>query len=100
MEELADAPVEHPEVGLDHGSWAREFELAQTRGYVRIPRSDDVARVAAVVIDRDGGPLAAVSVYGPKYRMHDGVAELGGEARRTAGRIVRAAFGVRAGEAA
>lgn len=98
IDELVDAPVEHPEVRLDRTSWAREFELAQTRGYVWIPRTDDVERVAAVVLDRNGGPLAAVSVYGPRYRIHDRLAELGREARATAGRISRAAFGVRPGE--
>lgn len=98
IDELADEPVEHPEVRMDRTTWAREFELAQTRGYVWIPRTDDVERLAAVVLDRNGAPLAAVSIYGPKYRIHDRIPELGREARQTAGRISRAAFGVRPGE--
>lgn len=98
IDELADAPVEHPEVRLDQASWAREYELAQVRGYVWIPRTDDVERVASVVLDRNGAPLAAVSIYGPKYRIHDRIPEMGREARQTAGRISRAAFGAGPGE--
>ncbi|WP_198663848.1 IclR family transcriptional regulator [Jiangella endophytica] len=98
IDELRDAPVEHPEVRLDRDSWARELELARTRGFVWIPRSDDVERIAALAHDRNGGPLAAVSVYGPRYRMHERIADLGREARSTAGRISRAAYGIRPGE--
>lgn len=94
IDDLAGQPVEHPEVRLTPETWAREFELARSRGYVWIPRSDDVERIAAVVLDQNGGPLAAVSVYGPRYRMHDRLAELGKEARRTASAISRAAMGL------
>lgn len=100
IDELASVPVEHLEVRLDHATWAREYELATSRGYVWIPRTDDVERVAAVVLDRNGGPLAAVSIYGPKYRIKDRIGELGREARLSAGRISRAAYGVRPGESA
>ncbi|GAB3600449.1 IclR family transcriptional regulator [Microbacterium tumbae] len=100
IDELADAPVEHPEVRLDHTTWAREYELAQSRGFVWIPRTDDVERVAAVVRDRNGSALASVSIYGPKYRIQDRIGEMGREARLTAGRISRAALGVRADESA
>ena len=95
---LEGASVEHPEVRLDMDSWARELDAAQGRGFVWIRRSDDIERIAAVVRDRDGGPLAAVSVYGPKYRMEGRLPELGREARKTAGQISRAAYGVRAGD--
>lgn len=95
IDDLEGQPVEHPEVRLTPETWAREFELARTRGYVWIPRSDDVERIAAVVLDQNGGPLAAVSIYGPRYRMHDRLAELGREARRTASAIARAAMGLR-----
>ncbi|MDF2991559.1 MAG: kipR [Microbacterium sp.] len=95
IDELVDAEVEHPEVRLDHDQWAREIDLAQSRGYVWIRRTDDVERLAAVVRDRNGSPLAAVSIYGPKYRMNGRLADLGREARVTAGRIARAAYGVR-----
>lgn len=98
IDELADAEVEHPEVRLDHAGWAREIDLAQSRGYVWIARSDDVERLAAVVRDRNGRPLAAVSIYGPKYRLNGRLADLGREARLTAGRVARAAYGVRPGE--
>ncbi|MGM7670864.1 IclR family transcriptional regulator [Microbacterium sp. A93] len=98
IDELADSDVEHPEVRLDRTSWAREIDLAQSRGYVWIPRSDDVERLAAVVRDRKGSPLAAVSIYGPKYRLNGRIPDLGREARLTAGRIARAASGMRHGE--
>lgn len=100
LDETADAPVEHTEVRLTRESWARELELSRSRGYVWIPRTDDVERVAAVVPDRNGAPLAAVSVYGPKYRMEGRITDLGREARQTAARIARAAFGVRATDGA
>lgn len=98
IDDLAEADVEHPEVRLDRASWAREIDAAQSRGYVWIPRTDDVERIAAVVRDRNGSPLAAVSIYGPKYRMQGLLPQLGREARQTAGRIARAAYGVRASE--
>ncbi|GAA3510113.1 DNA-binding IclR family transcriptional regulator [Streptosporangium album] len=98
LDNLRDAPVEHPEVRLDRESWARELELARSRGYVWIPRTDDVERVAALAQDRNGLPLAAVSVYGPKYRMQSRVTELGREARATAAKMSRAAYGIRARE--
>ena len=96
--ELEGAPVEHPEVRLDLDTWARELEAAQGHGFVWIRRTDDVERIAAVVRDRDGGPLAAVSVYGPKHRMEGRLAEFGREARQAAGRIARADYGARAGD--
>ncbi|MEU7001815.1 IclR family transcriptional regulator [Nonomuraea sp. NPDC046570] len=98
LDDLRDAPVEHPEVRLDRESWARELELARTRGFVWIPRTDDVERVAALAQDRNGLPLAAVSIYGPKYRMQNRVTELGREARATAAKMSRAAYGIRARE--
>ena len=98
LDNLRDAPVEHPEVRLDRDSWARELELARSRGYVWISRTDDVERVAALAQDRNGLPLAAVSIYGPKYRMQNRVPELGREARATAAKVSRAAYGVRARE--
>ncbi|MEU0480143.1 IclR family transcriptional regulator [Streptosporangium sp. NPDC006013] len=98
LDDLRDAPVEHPEVRLDRESWARELELARSRGYVWIPRTDDVERVAALAQDRNGLPLAAVSIYGPKYRMQSRVTELGREARATAAKMSRAAYGIRARE--
>jgi len=99
IDELRDEPVEHPEVRLDRRGWTREIERAQSRGFVWIPRSDDVERLAALALDRNGAPLAAVSVYGPKYRIQDRINELGREARQTAAQIAQAAFGVRPGEA-
>lgn len=98
MDELIDSDVEHPEVRLDRAAWAREIDLAQSRGYVWIPRTDDVERLAAVVRDRNGSPLAAVSIYGPKYRLNGRIADLGREARLAAGRIARAASGMRRSE--
>lgn len=98
IDELREAPVEHPEVRLDRDGWSREIELARARGFVWIPRSDDVERIAALALDRNGEPLAAVSIYGPKYRMKERIPDLGREARATAGRISRAAFGIRPGE--
>lgn len=99
LNELREAPVEHPEVRLSPDEWARELELARSRGFVWIPRTDDVERVAALAQDRNGLPLAAVSIYGPKYRMQDRVVELGRQARATASKLSRAAYGVRAGDA-
>lgn len=96
LDDLREAPVEHPEVRLDRATWARELELARARGFVWIPRTDDVERVAALAQDRNGLPLAAVSIYGPKYRMQPRVIELGREARATATKVSRAAYGVRA----
>lgn len=98
MDELQDAPVEHPEVRLDQDAWARNLEKFRANGFVWIQRSDDVERIAALALDRNGGPLAAVSIYGPKYRMKGKLSELGREARLTAAQISRAAYGVRAGE--
>lgn len=98
MDELRDVPVEHPEVRLDQESLVRERERFRENGFVWIRRSDDVERIAALALDRNGGPMAAVSIYGPKYRMNERIAELGKEARITAGLIARAALGVRVGE--
>lgn len=94
IEALAGQPVEHPEVRLTTETWAREFELARSRGYVWIPRSDDVERIAAVVLDPHGDALAALSIYGPRYRMHDRLSELGKEVRRCAEAVGRAASGL------
>ena len=98
LDDLREAPVEHPEVRLNRETWARELELARSRGYVWISRTDDVERVAALAQDRNGLPLAAVSIYGPKYRMQNRVPELGREARATAAKVSRAAYGIRARE--
>ncbi|UVJ39227.1 IclR family transcriptional regulator [Arthrobacter sp. CJ23] len=95
LNDLRGAPVEHPEVHLNGESWAREMELARSRGYVWMPRTDDVERVAAVAQGRNGLPLAAVAVYGPKYRMNGRVPEIGRLARATATKLSRAAYGVR-----
>lgn len=92
--ELAGSAVESPEVRLDHTTWAKEFQLARSRGYVWLPRSDDVERIAAAVVDRNGVAIAAVSVYGPKYRMHDRIEELGRAANQAAARISRAVQGI------
>ncbi|MDQ7992265.1 MAG: IclR family transcriptional regulator [Propionicimonas sp.] len=91
-----DAPVEHPEVRLTPRTLASEAELARRRGYVWIKRSDDVERVAAVVLDSLGAPLAAVSIYGPRYRMHDRLEELGRECKVTADAVGILARGQRA----
>lgn len=98
LDDVRDAPLEHPELRLNRAGWARELELARSRGFVWIPRTDDVERVAAVAQDKNGLPLAAVSIYGPKYRMNDRVMELGREARATAHKLSRAAYGIRASE--
>lgn len=98
LDSLRDAPVEHPEVRLDRAGWAKELELARSRGFVWIPRTDDVERVAAVAQDKNGLPLAAISIYGPRYRMHDRVLELGRDARAMAQKLSRAAYGIRAGD--
>lgn len=98
LEEIKDTPVEHPEVRLSRQAWAKELERFRSRGYVWIPRSDDVERVAAVALDRNGQALAAVSIYGPKYRMGGRIGEFGIEAKTAASKVSRAAFGVRSGE--
>jgi DNA-binding IclR family transcriptional regulator len=98
IDDLADAAVEHPEVRLDHESWGREIERARSRGFVWIRRTDDVERIAVAVLDLHGGALAAISIYGPKYRMEDRLSELGREARQAAVRVSRAAQGLRPGE--
>lgn len=91
-----DEPVEHPEVRLTPRTLLKEAELARRRGYVWIRRSDDVERVAAVVLDSLGAPLAAVSIYGPKYRMADRIDELGKESKITADAVGTLARGHRA----
>lgn len=93
---IRDEPVEHPEVRLDPRSLAREVEKARRKGYVWIPRTDDVERVAAVVLDYLGAPLAAISVYGPRYRMHDKLDQLGKECKLTADAVSMLARGQRA----
>lgn len=93
--EIRDTPIEHPEVRLDARTLAREAETSRRRGYVWIPRSDDVERVAAVVLDYLGEPLAAVSIYGPKYRMHDHLDRLGKECKITADAVGLLARGQR-----
>lgn len=90
---LENAPVEHPEVRLGLADWPQEMERARRSGFVWLPRTDDVERVAALVMGRNGLPLAAVSIYGPKYRMADRILELGKEARKTANLIAQAANG-------
>lgn len=87
LDSVRDEPVEHPELRLDRESWRRELEMAGRRGYVWIRRSDDVERVAAVVRGHGGDPVAAVAIYGPKYRMKGRLAELGARVRATAAQI-------------
>ncbi len=91
-----DEPVEHPEVRLTARTLAQEADTARRQGYVWIRRTDDVERVAAVILDSLGAPLAAVSIYGPRYRMHDRLDELGKECKVTADAIAMLAHGQRA----
>jgi DNA-binding IclR family transcriptional regulator len=93
---IRDEPVEHPEVRLDPRALTTEAEAARRKGYVWIRRSDDVERVAAVVLDSFGAPLAAVSIYGPRYRMHSKLDKLGKECKVTADAIGMLARGHRA----
>lgn len=96
LEATKDEPVEHPEVRLHPRALRAEAEIARRQGYVWIRRTDDVERVSAVVLDMLGAPLAAVSVYGPKYRMHDRIDELGRECKRVADALSVLARGQRA----
>lgn len=91
-----DEPVEHPEVRLTARTLAQEADIARRQGYVWIRRTDDVERVAAVILDTLGAPLAAVSIYGPRYRMHDRLDELGKECKATADAVAMLAHGQRA----
>jgi DNA-binding IclR family transcriptional regulator len=93
---IRDEPIEHPEVRLDPRSLASEAETARRKGYVWIRRTDDVERVAAVVLDSFGAPLAAVSIYGPRYRMRSKLDRLGKECKLTADAIAMLARGHRA----
>lgn len=94
LTELANAPVEDEEVRLSISEWPIELDRARKQGFVWLPRTDDVERVAAVAMGRHGMPLAAVSIYGPKHRMTARITELGREARRTAALIAKAAHGI------
>ncbi len=96
---IADEPVEHPEVRLTARALPTEAEKSRRRGYVWIQRSDDVERVAAVVLDSLGAPLAAVSIYGPRYRMRDRIDELGRECKQVADSLGMLARGQRARDA-
>jgi len=93
---IQEIPVEHPEVRLDPRMLASEADVARRKGYVWIRRSDDVERVAAVVLDSFGAPLAAVSIYGPRYRMHNKLDKLGRACKVTAEAIGMLARGHRA----
>lgn len=95
---IQDEPVEHPEVRLTPRTLAIEAEKARRRGFVWIQRTDDIERVAAVVLDTLGAPLAAVSIYGPRYRMRDRIDELGRECKVVADAIGMLARGQRARE--
>lgn len=79
--------VEHPEVRLAPARLDREAERAVAQGYVWIRRSDDLERIAAPVYDAVGMPVAAISVYGPKYRMHDRIPEFGAACRDAANEL-------------
>lgn len=79
--------VEHPEVRLVLPLLAKEAERAVARGFVWMRRSDDLERIAAPVYDAVGLPVAAVSVYGPKYRMHERIAEIGAACRESASAV-------------
>ncbi|WP_163541162.1 hypothetical protein [Occultella kanbiaonis] len=61
-----------------------ENDRARPLGYVHIPRSDDIERVAAAITDSVGNPLGAVVVCGPKYRMQDRIQEIGLACRKVA----------------
>lgn len=93
---IQDEPVEHPEVRLTPRTLQVEADKARRRGFVWIQRSDDVERVAAVVLDTLGAPLAAVSIYGPRYRMRDRIEELGRECKQVAEAVGMLARGQRA----
>lgn len=84
LEECGDEPVEHPEVNLTFGQLTSQNTQARRLGYVHIPRSDDIERVAAVILDAIGEPLGAVTVYGPKYRMQGRIHEIGLTCRQAA----------------
>ncbi|MFC9985833.1 IclR family transcriptional regulator [Microbacterium keratanolyticum] len=96
LEAIKNEPIEHPEVRLDPRKLRSEVELVRRQGYVWIKRTDDVERVSAVVLDMVGAPLAAVSVYGPKYRMQGRIDELGRECKRVADALSVLARGHRA----
>lgn len=93
---IQDEPVEHPEVRLTARTLQLEADKARRRGFVWIQRSDDVERVASVVLDTLGAPLAAVSIYGPRYRMRERIEELGRECKQVADAIGMLARGQRA----
>ena len=89
---LAAVPVE-PELRLTPESAESERRSAAARGFVTIDRTDDLDRVAAALIGADGDPVGAVGVYGPRFRMHDRLAEIGLACAETAGRINRTLAG-------
>ena len=49
-----------------------------------------------MVLDSLGSPLAAVSVYGPRYRMRERIDELGKECKQVADGLTMLARGHRA----
>ena len=89
LEASADEPVEHPEVNLTLGQLRKENDRARQLGYVHIPRTDDIERVAAPILDAVGRPLGAIVVYGPKFRMQDRLQSIGLACRKGAGTVSR-----------
>lgn len=96
-QELARAlrlePEEEPGLALSDEDIEREMQILAKTGFVTVHRTDDLARAAAAIIDKNGFPIAAVGVYGPAYRMRPRLREIGQACRATADQIHNALVG-------
>lgn len=53
------------------------LELTRERGFSIYEAGDDVARVAAAIVNSTGEPVGGMSVSGPTYRLKDRIEEIG-----------------------
>jgi DNA-binding IclR family transcriptional regulator len=90
---LALEPEEEPGLALDEAIVERELGILARTGFVTVPRNDDLARAAAVILGENAMPVAAVGVYGPAYRMRPRFREIGKACRITADQITMALAG-------
>jgi len=66
---------------------------AQRKGWAGVDQHDDVMRVAAAITERDGEPIAAITVSGPSYRVDAVVDEIAKQCTESARAVSAALYG-------